>query len=48
MRNANTLGVLYVIWHRQVWTSAAGWYYYSGAGDDPSSDNTNHVHDSVY
>ena len=47
VRNADRLGVLYVIWFKQVWTPAAGWHYYSGAGGDPSSDHTNHVHLSM-
>jgi hypothetical protein len=45
--NADRLGVLYVIWFRQVWTPAAKWHAYSSAGGDPSSDHTNHVHLSV-
>ncbi|GAA0737380.1 coiled-coil domain-containing protein [Dactylosporangium roseum] len=48
VRNASALGVLYVIWFRQVWTPAAGWHAYSGGNGDPSSDHTNHVHLSVY
>ena len=48
VRNASALGVLYVIWFRQVWTPAAGWHSYSGGNGDPSSDHTNHVHLSVY
>jgi hypothetical protein len=48
VRNATALGVLYVIWFRQVWTPAAGWHSYSGGNGDPSSDHTNHVHLSVY
>ena len=45
--NADRLGVLYVIWYRVIWTPAAKWHRYSGAGGDPSSDHTNHVHLSV-
>jgi peptidoglycan DL-endopeptidase CwlO len=48
VRNADQLGVLYVIWFKQVWTPAAGWHSYSGGNGDPSSDHTNHVHLSVY
>ncbi|WP_238016785.1 hypothetical protein KZZ52_57500 [Dactylosporangium sp. AC04546] len=48
VKNARALGVLYVIWFRQVWTPAAGWHAYSGGNGDPSSDHTNHVHLSVY
>lgn len=47
VRNADRLGVLYVIWYRQVWLPATGWKSYSGAHGDPSSDHTNHVHLSV-
>jgi hypothetical protein len=47
VKNAASLGVLYVIWFRQVWTPAAGWHAYSGGNGDPSSDHTNHVHLSV-
>jgi peptidoglycan DL-endopeptidase CwlO len=48
VRNASALGVLYVIWFRQVWTPATGWHSYSGGNGDPSSDHTNHVHLSMY
>ncbi|MEV0561615.1 hypothetical protein [Dactylosporangium sp. NPDC050588] len=47
VKNASALGVLYVIWFRQVWTPAAGWHSYSGGNGDPSSDHTNHVHLSM-
>lgn len=46
IRNANTLGVLYVIWFRQIWLPSSGWRAYNGGGD-PSSAHTNHVHLSV-
>jgi len=45
--NANALGVLYVIWFRQIWTPQLGWHRYSGQGGDPASDHTNHVHISM-
>jgi len=45
--NSNGLGVLYVIWYRRIWLPSSGWKSYSGAGGDPSSDHTNHVHLSV-
>ncbi|GAA2633157.1 hypothetical protein GCM10010399_77000 [Dactylosporangium fulvum] len=48
VRNAKALGVMYVIWYRQIWTPAAGWHAYSSGNGDPSSDHTNHVHLSVY
>jgi hypothetical protein len=45
--NSGGLGVLYVIWYRRIWLPSSGWKSYSGAGGDPSSDHTNHVHLSV-
>ncbi|WP_309227264.1 coiled-coil domain-containing protein [Micromonospora thermarum] len=48
VKNADRLAVLYVIWYRQIWLPSSGWKSYSGAGGDPSSDHTNHVHLSVY
>jgi peptidoglycan hydrolase CwlO-like protein len=45
--NAGRLGVLYVIWFRRIWLPSSGWKSYSGAGGDPSSDHTNHVHLSM-
>ncbi|HWH00028.1 MAG TPA: hypothetical protein VNV66_12070 [Pilimelia sp.] len=48
VRNADRLGVLYVIWYRQIWLPSSGWQPYGLAGGDPSSDHTNHVHLSVY
>lgn len=47
VRNADKLGILYVIWYRQFWSPTTGWSSYSGAGGDPSSDHTNHVHLSL-
>ena len=47
VRNADALGVLYVIWFKQVWMPSTGWRAYSAAGGDPSSDHTNHVHVSL-
>ena len=46
MANANALGVLYVIWFRQIWMPGIGWRTYSSSSD-PSSAHTNHVHLSV-
>jgi len=48
VRNGDRLGVLYVIWYRQIWTPATGWRAYQSGNGDPSSDHTNHVHLSVY
>jgi hypothetical protein len=42
VRNADRLGVLYVIWNKQIWQPASGWHSYSGA-----SDHTDHVHVSM-
>ncbi|MDG4834210.1 hypothetical protein O7627_33640 [Solwaraspora sp. WMMD1047] len=42
VRNADRLGILYVIWNRQIWLPATGWRSYSGA-----SDHTDHVHMSM-
>lgn len=46
VRNSDKLGILYVIWFRQIWFPATGWRAYSGSGD-PSSEHTNHVHLSL-
>jgi hypothetical protein len=45
--NASRLGVMYVIWFRQIWSPALGWHAYNLGNGDPSSDHTNHVHLSV-
>ena len=37
------LGVLYVIWYRQIWLPGSGWRAYSGCCG-PSAEHTNHVH----
>ena len=47
VRNASRLGILYVIWYKMIWSPAAGWRTYSGAGGDPASNHTNHVHMSI-
>jgi hypothetical protein len=47
VRNADRLGILYVIWYRQIWFPATGWKSYGAAYGDPSSDHTNHVHLSL-
>ena len=44
--NAEALGVIYVIWYRQIWTPGTGWRAYSSSSD-PSSAHTNHVHISM-
>lgn len=47
VNNANRLGVLYVIWYRQIWLPGSGWRSYSGSGS-PAAEHTNHVHLSIY
>ncbi|MBO4207806.1 coiled-coil domain-containing protein [Micromonospora echinofusca] len=47
VKNASRLGVLYVIWYRQIWHPGTGWRAYSGSGS-PAADHTNHVHLSMY
>lgn len=47
VHNATALGVQYVIWYRQIWFPGTGWRVYGGAGGDPASDHTNHVHVSI-
>lgn len=47
VKNADRLGVLYVIWYRQIWHPGTGWQSYSGGGS-PAGDHTNHVHVSMY
>jgi hypothetical protein len=46
VRNADRLGVMYVIWYRQIWMPGNGWSRYSGTGG-PSAVHTNHVHVSM-
>ncbi len=46
IKNANALGVLYVIWYRRIWMPGTGWKSYSGGGS-PAADHTNHVHLSM-
>ena len=46
VNNADRLGILYVIWYRQIWMPGTGWSSYSGSGG-PSATHTNHVHISM-
>jgi hypothetical protein len=46
VRNADRLGVMYVIWYRQIWLPGSGWRHYSGTGG-PAAVHTNHVHLSM-
>jgi len=45
-KNAEALGVMYIIWFRQIWFPGVGWRSYSGCCD-ASSMHTNHVHISM-
>ncbi|MCP2324508.1 hypothetical protein HDA40_003015 [Hamadaea flava] len=47
VKNADRLGVLYVIWFRKIWLPSSGWRTYSGSGS-PAAEHTNHVHLSEY
>lgn len=42
VRNADRLGIYYVIWYKQIWFPSTGWKSYSGP-----SDHTDHVHMSL-
>jgi hypothetical protein len=46
IKNSSRLGVLYVIWFRQIWLPSSGWKSYSGCCG-PSELHTNHVHLSM-
>jgi hypothetical protein len=46
VKNASRLGVLYVIWYRQIWHPGTGWTSYSGSGS-AAARHTNHVHLSM-
>jgi hypothetical protein len=46
--NADRLGVLYVIWFKQIWqTATRSWKTYGGQCGSPACDHTNHVHLSI-
>ena len=47
LSNADRLGVLYIIWYKQIWMSSTGWRLYSGDGS-VAGDHYNHVHLSEY
>ncbi|MDT5042120.1 MAG: hypothetical protein QOE51_3105 [Actinoplanes sp.] len=46
VKNADRLGVMYVIWYRQIWLPGSEWRHYSASGG-PAAVHTNHVHLSV-
>ncbi len=45
--NADRLGILYVIWYRQMWLPTSGWRAFNACCDS-SSMHTDHVHVSMY
>ncbi len=45
--NADRLGVLYVIWFKEIWLPGVGWHAYTTEGGNPSGWHTNHVHMSI-
>ena len=47
VNNASALGIMYVIWFKQIWMPGIGWRAYNAEGTDPSSEHENHVHISV-
>jgi hypothetical protein len=47
-RNADRLGVMYVIWFQEIWLPSSGWRRYSRGNGDPASEHQNHVHLSVF
>jgi hypothetical protein len=48
VRNADRLGVMYVIWFQEIWLPSSGWRRYSRGNGDPASEHQNHVHLSVF
>jgi hypothetical protein len=42
VRNADRLGIYYVIWYAQIWFPATGWHAYHGV-----SNHKDHVHVSL-
>ena len=46
VKNSSRLGVMYVIWYRQIWMPGTGWKRYSASGG-PAAVHTNHVHVSM-
>lgn len=48
VKNADALGVMYVIWYKQVWFPGLGWGPYTDGDGSPAGDHYNHVHISMY
>jgi hypothetical protein len=48
MANSDRLGVLYVIWYKQIWFPGLGWRAYTSGDGTPAGDHYNHVHLSVH
>jgi hypothetical protein len=47
VKNAEALGIMYVIWYKQIWELGIGWHSFDGDGT-PSGDHYNHVHISMF
>jgi hypothetical protein len=47
VRNADRLGVMYVIWFQRIWLPSSGWRAYTRGNGDAASEHQNHVHLSV-
>jgi hypothetical protein len=45
--NSDRLGVLYVIWYKQIWFPGLGWRAYTSGDGTPAGDHYNHVHLSL-
>ena len=45
--NSTRLGVLYVIWYKQIWQPSSGWKNYTAGDGTAAGDHYNHVHLSV-
>ncbi|MBT8226178.1 MAG: hypothetical protein HKP61_14965 [Dactylosporangium sp.] len=46
MANSDRLGILYIIWYKQIWFPDRGWRSYGGDGT-PAGDHYNHIHLSM-
>jgi hypothetical protein len=47
VKNAEALGIMYVIWFDQIWELGIGWHSYDGDGT-ASGNHENHVHISMF
>jgi peptidoglycan DL-endopeptidase CwlO len=46
LKNADALGIMYVIWYGRIWMPSTGWRTYSGCCN-PAATHKNHVHVSM-